>query len=374
MPPSAREGDGDDRRAPARRVARHRAGLRPHARAGRLPDPRRATQLWASRRPRSATTWRRWRRPATSPQPHTSAGRVPTDKGYRLFVDRLTTVKPLSLRRAAGHSQTLLDDAVDLDDVVDRTVRLLASLDASGSGGPVPVAAPVRAAARGSPAARPRRAAAARAHHGQRSGRAASSSRPRRPSTPDRRRRLAASALNTTCRWPAHAHARLDAHPSCPRCSRPRGPPARGDGVRAGPRDGRARRSRSAWCSPGAANLARVDVLDFAGSIGPVLDALDEQVVLMRLLQEMAQDEAASTVRIGHENPLRGARRDLGGHGRLRDRRCRQRRPARGARPDPDGLPGHDGGRARRRPLPFAAPLSLITPTCPPLTPHQESR
>src|ERR1700760_2848377 len=30
-------------------------------------------------------------------QPHTSAGRVPTDKGYRLFVDRLSTVKPLSL-------------------------------------------------------------------------------------------------------------------------------------------------------------------------------------------------------------------------------------------------------------------------------------
>jgi heat-inducible transcriptional repressor len=60
-------------------------------------------------------------------QPHTSAGRVPTDKGYRLFVDRLTTVKPLSPpeRRAI---QTLLDGALDLDDVVDRTVRLLAQL------------------------------------------------------------------------------------------------------------------------------------------------------------------------------------------------------------------------------------------------------
>jgi heat-inducible transcriptional repressor len=29
-------------------------------------------------------------------QPHTSAGRIPTDKGYRLFVDRLSGVKPLS--------------------------------------------------------------------------------------------------------------------------------------------------------------------------------------------------------------------------------------------------------------------------------------
>ncbi|MGN9837987.1 heat-inducible transcriptional repressor HrcA [Nonomuraea sp. H19] len=60
-------------------------------------------------------------------QPHTSAGRVPTDKGYRLFVDRLSQVKPLSSaeRRAI---ETFLAGAVDLDDVVTRTVRLLAQL------------------------------------------------------------------------------------------------------------------------------------------------------------------------------------------------------------------------------------------------------
>ncbi|CAM5294042.1 heat-inducible transcriptional repressor HrcA [Streptomyces californicus] len=60
-------------------------------------------------------------------QPHTSAGRIPTDKGYRLFVDRLAGVKPLSSpeRRAI---QNFLDGAVDLDDVVGRTVRLLAQL------------------------------------------------------------------------------------------------------------------------------------------------------------------------------------------------------------------------------------------------------
>jgi heat-inducible transcriptional repressor len=60
-------------------------------------------------------------------QPHTSAGRIPTDKGYRLFVDRLTTIKPMSAaeRRAIA---TFLDSAVDLDDVVQRSVRLLAQL------------------------------------------------------------------------------------------------------------------------------------------------------------------------------------------------------------------------------------------------------
>ncbi len=60
-------------------------------------------------------------------QPHTSAGRVPTDKGYRLFVDNLTTLKPMSAaeRRAIT---TILEGAVDLDDVVHRSVRLLAQL------------------------------------------------------------------------------------------------------------------------------------------------------------------------------------------------------------------------------------------------------
>jgi heat-inducible transcriptional repressor len=60
-------------------------------------------------------------------QPHTSAGRVPTDKGYRLFVDKLSTVKPLTSaeRRAI---EEFLRGAVDLEDVVNRSVRLLAQL------------------------------------------------------------------------------------------------------------------------------------------------------------------------------------------------------------------------------------------------------
>ena len=60
-------------------------------------------------------------------QPHTSAGRIPTDKGYRLFVDKLSSVKPLSAaeRRAI---QSFLDGAMDIDDIVARTVRLLAQL------------------------------------------------------------------------------------------------------------------------------------------------------------------------------------------------------------------------------------------------------
>jgi heat-inducible transcriptional repressor len=60
-------------------------------------------------------------------QPHTSSGRVPTEKGYREFVDRLDDIKPLSVaeRRAI---QGFLESGVDLDDVLRRAVRLLAQL------------------------------------------------------------------------------------------------------------------------------------------------------------------------------------------------------------------------------------------------------
>lgn len=58
-------------------------------------------------------------------QPHTSAGRVPTDKGYRAFVDHVATVKPISAseRRAI---QAFLEDAGDVEELLVRTVRLLA--------------------------------------------------------------------------------------------------------------------------------------------------------------------------------------------------------------------------------------------------------
>jgi heat-inducible transcriptional repressor len=60
-------------------------------------------------------------------QPHTSAGRIPTDAGYRLFVDRLTELKPLSTAEKRA-IQTFLDGAVDLDDVLHRSVRALAQI------------------------------------------------------------------------------------------------------------------------------------------------------------------------------------------------------------------------------------------------------
>ncbi len=60
-------------------------------------------------------------------QPHTSAGRIPTDLGYRVFVDKLATVKPLSPaeRRAI---ETFLDEANNLEQLMKRSAKLLADI------------------------------------------------------------------------------------------------------------------------------------------------------------------------------------------------------------------------------------------------------
>ncbi|WP_430592821.1 heat-inducible transcriptional repressor HrcA [Humidisolicoccus flavus] len=59
--------------------------------------------------------------------PHTSSGRIPTDKGYRVFVDQLTEMQPISVAQRQA-IRRFLDEAVDLDDTLIRTVRLLSQL------------------------------------------------------------------------------------------------------------------------------------------------------------------------------------------------------------------------------------------------------
>jgi heat-inducible transcriptional repressor len=59
--------------------------------------------------------------------PHTSAGRVPTDRGYRFYVDSLSGVGDLA--RAQGDAvMRYLEDAAGLEETLQRTSLLLASL------------------------------------------------------------------------------------------------------------------------------------------------------------------------------------------------------------------------------------------------------
>lgn len=59
--------------------------------------------------------------------PHTSSGRIPTDKGYRLFVDTLNEQRSISISQKHA-IERFLGEATDLDDILARTVRLLAQL------------------------------------------------------------------------------------------------------------------------------------------------------------------------------------------------------------------------------------------------------
>ncbi|WP_300266471.1 heat-inducible transcriptional repressor HrcA [Microbacterium sp.] len=56
--------------------------------------------------------------------PHTSSGRVPTDKGYRVFVNHLAQLRPLSTAQRSA-IEAFLADPADLDDLMARTVRVL---------------------------------------------------------------------------------------------------------------------------------------------------------------------------------------------------------------------------------------------------------
>ncbi len=59
--------------------------------------------------------------------PHTSSGRIPTDKGYRVFVDHLAEIKQLSSIQRQG-IERFLGESDDFDDLLGRTVRTLSQL------------------------------------------------------------------------------------------------------------------------------------------------------------------------------------------------------------------------------------------------------
>lgn len=59
--------------------------------------------------------------------PHTSSGRIPTDKGYRLYLDTLANIRPIT-QAQRNAIERFLGESENLDDVMSRTVRLLARL------------------------------------------------------------------------------------------------------------------------------------------------------------------------------------------------------------------------------------------------------
>ena len=234
-------------------------------------------------------------------QPHTSAGRVPTDAGYRLFVDRLTEVRAMSQPERKAISG-FLSGAVDLDDVVDRTVRLLASLTQQVAVVQYPSLS--RSTVRHVelvPLGGRRILVVLIAGTGRVEQRIVEA-----PGEVDEnvladvRAKVNAESAG---RQLTEASARLQALPE-------QLEPAHRDLVRLVVRaldEALVEEREERVVLAGAANLARFGP-DFASSIGPVLDALEEHVVLLRLLGELSSDRSMVAVRIGNENAHEGLR------------------------------------------------------------------
>jgi heat-inducible transcriptional repressor len=61
-------------------------------------------------------------------QPHTSAGRVPSDAGYRTYVDQLMAHEELAIAERRRIRDELRDASHELDEIIDHTTRLLGRL------------------------------------------------------------------------------------------------------------------------------------------------------------------------------------------------------------------------------------------------------
>ena len=61
-------------------------------------------------------------------QPHTSAGRVPTDKGYRLYVDELLKPEELSDQEKQAIRQGIVSDGRGVKEILGQTARLLGQI------------------------------------------------------------------------------------------------------------------------------------------------------------------------------------------------------------------------------------------------------
>ncbi|MDQ1464613.1 MAG: heat-inducible transcriptional repressor [Actinomycetota bacterium] len=233
-------------------------------------------------------------------QPHTSAGRVPTDKGYRLFVDRLSTIKPLSGAERRAIEQ-FLDGALDLDDIVGRTVRLLAQLTRQVA--VVQYPALDRSSVRHLELIKlsdTRLVLVLITDTGRVEQRQVDLPGLIDETTvADMRTRLNARITGKLIRdVPTELADLAEAEPIATRGAASAVVAA----LLASLVTGREERV----VVGGASNLTRLS-LDFPDSVHPVLEALEEQVVLIRLLGE-ANRPTEVTVRIGDENPHEGLR------------------------------------------------------------------
>ena len=227
--------------------------------------------------------------------PHTSSGRIPTDKGYRLFVDHLANVRPLS-SAARTAIETFLGQSSDLDEVLARSVRLLSQLTNQVALVQYPSLSRARVRHIELVPLTDRRVLSVLITD---SGRVEQRVIDLPRVADEEQLGQARSALNQAVGGLSMAEAA-----SALLAAESLGPVPVHDLLE--PivatlieQVGANRHDRLVMA--GAANLVRTEE-DFSGSIYPVLEAIEEQVVLLRLFGEMASDQHGVSVSIGREN------------------------------------------------------------------------
>jgi heat-inducible transcriptional repressor len=221
---------------------------------------------------------------------------VPTDAGYRLFVDRLSRVKALSPaeRRAI---ERFLAGAVDLDDVVHRTVRLLAQLTRQVAVVQYPSLA--RSSVRHLelvPISTTRLMLVMIADTGRVEQRLCELPGPVPvEDVTDLRRRVNEKLAGQKL---------IDAPPLVQALVDEIAPDRRMTMacVASVLLETLVERSEERLALAGTANLTRGGVLDFQGTLRPVLEALEEEVILLKLIGEV--EPSTTRVRIGDENEI----------------------------------------------------------------------
>jgi heat-inducible transcriptional repressor len=227
--------------------------------------------------------------------PHTSSGRVPTDKGYRVFVNQLADLRPLSA--AQRHAiDTFLGVSVDLDDVLARTVRLLSQLTNQVALVQYPSLAKSRVRHIELVPLTTRRIMVVFISD---SGRVEQNLIDVRADVDveflaELRARLNSAVGGLGL---AEAAAALAAFPE--QFTPERAPLV--TAITASLLDQVAANRQEKMVMAGTANLVRTEE-DFTGSIYPVLEAIEEQVTLLKLFSEVEVDQNGIAVSIGREN------------------------------------------------------------------------
>lgn len=231
--------------------------------------------------------------------PHTSSGRIPTDKGYRAFVDRLSALRPLSTAQRQA-IESFLGQAVDLDDVLARTVRLLSQLTSQVAVVQYPVLRNQRVRHIEVLPLGPTKAMTVLIADG---GRVDQRIIDLRADVDDDFLADLRARLNTA----SEGRTLDDAVAALNGFADGFAPERRSivDQIVATIVDQATAERHDRLVLAGTANLARTEP-DFPGTITPVLEAIEEQMTLLRLFQELEPDQHGVAVGIGRENEAVG--------------------------------------------------------------------